>query len=203
MPRERRPLRRSRHAAPDHESCCRQDQRDHDLQLRRRHPFADDPRRRADRFGDNQANYAVTGPNRLAQRSFEEASRLGGVQGGDAHPGRTAFSRVARPEQRRCSATNGDDERRGLLLGPGPRRAGADVELLGLAPGGSAAARRCSSACGSTRRETLADPVGNLELLRHAVEPPGEYVRHAESCRPGPRAMSARSRPHASRSRRG
>ena len=132
------------HAAPDHESCCRQDRRDHDLELRRRHPIADDP---GDRqiLGDNQTKCAVTGPN-LSQRQLRGKRRLGKVQ---TRADRSRVQPVARPEQQ-TAEEKGDDERRGLLLRPVRVEPGQTVSFSVWLKG-SQGARRTSSACGSTR----------------------------------------------------
>ena len=124
-------------------------------------------------FGDNQANYAVPGPNLLPNGSFEKPQPPRRGPERDGHPG-GCVQPGSRIEQR-APDDGGRHERRRLLLGSDSRRAGADLELLDLARGEP---RRRGDARGHVALQETGppSPVGNLNFSTAISDSPAEYV---------------------------
>jgi hypothetical protein len=99
-------------------------------------------------IGDNQENYAVHGPNRLVNGSFEDTDLPGGVQGGTL-----SQTGVLGPSLGLRSAllvTDGDHPDEGFYSDAVPVEQG-ETWSFSVWLQGVQGARRCWSASGSTR----------------------------------------------------
>jgi len=124
-------------------------------------------------FGDNQANYAVSGPDRLANGSFEKPSPLGGVQGGTLTRA-DGFSRSLGLTSA-LLATNGNRRDEGwysdpVLVEPGQKWS-FSVWLQGAQQ-----AEKMLVGMWLYKNEVLRSPVGNLNFSVTLSGRPGEYI---------------------------
>ena len=149
-------------------------------------------------FGDNQANYAVTGPDLLPNGSFEEPSPLGGVQDGTLTQV-NGFSRSLGPS----SASSDKGDRRATrattptrFVSSRARQWSFSVWLQGAQQGGE----EMLVGMWLYTRDTLQTPGRQSQLLRDALGPPGRVHGHrsraARACPLRPRSRSGRVSRH-------
>ena len=124
-------------------------------------------------FGDNQANYAVTGPNLLPNGSFEEASRLGGVQNATLTQV-NGFSRSLGLSSVLLT-TKGTTSDEGYYSDPVRVEPGQTVSFSVWLQG-SQGGEEMLVGMWLYPRHTLETPVGNLNVSVTLSNRPGEYV---------------------------
>jgi hypothetical protein len=124
-------------------------------------------------FGDNQANYAVGGPDRLANGSFAEPSPLGGVQGGTVTRV-NGFSRSLGLNSA-LLATDGNRRDEGWYSDPVRVEPGQKWSFSVWLQGAQQAEKMLVGMW-LYRNEVLQSPVGNLNFSVTLSGRPGEYI---------------------------
>ncbi|HLM94289.1 MAG TPA: hypothetical protein VK273_10785 [Gaiellaceae bacterium] len=124
-------------------------------------------------FGDNQANYALSGPNRLPNGSFEEASPLGGVQNGTLFQV-DGFSRALGVKSALLT-TDGTSSDEGYFSGPVHVEPGQTWSFSVWLDGGRGGEEMLVGMW-LYKRASLESPVGNLNFPVTLSDSPAEYV---------------------------
>jgi hypothetical protein len=124
-------------------------------------------------FGDNQANYALSGPNQFPNGSFEAASPLGGVQS-------ATLTRVEgfSPALGRRSAllqTEGASNDEGFYSDPVPVEQG-QTWTFSVWLAGNRGGEEMLVGMWLYKKEKLQTPVGNLNFSTALSDTPAEYV---------------------------
>jgi hypothetical protein len=124
-------------------------------------------------FGDNQANYALSGPNRLPNGSFEEAKPLGGVQNATISQV-DGFSRALGVKSALLT-TDGTSSDEGYHSGPVQVEPGQTWSFSVWLDGGQGGEEMLVGMW-LYKHATLESPVGNLNFPVTLSASPGEYV---------------------------
>ncbi len=123
-------------------------------------------------YGDNQANYAVGGPNLLPNGSFEDATDLGGVQGGTLSQ-IEGFSRSL-GKRSALLVTEGKTSDEGYYSDAVRVRPGQTLSFSAWLQGQGG--EKVLVGLWLYKREVLETPVANLNLSVNLSDRPGEYV---------------------------
>ena len=123
-------------------------------------------------FGDNQSNYAVTGPNGLANGGFEAPSPLGGVQGGTISQA-YAFNRSLGASSALLT-TEGKTSDEGYYSDPVRVEPGQTLSFSVWLQGQGG--EKMLVGLWLYRRQLLDSPVGNLNFSATLSGRPGEYI---------------------------
>jgi hypothetical protein len=126
-------------------------------------------------FGDNQANYARSGPNRLPNGGFEDASLLGGVQSGDLSQV-DGFSRSLGVKSALLT-TDGTSSDEGYYSAPVRVEPGQTWSFSVWLDGQGG--EEMLVGMWLYKRATLESPIGNLNFPVTLSDRPAEYVATA------------------------